>query len=83
MMLEHQNSSPQKPARVVIIGAGGFVGGAIAGELPASRFRCMASRGRTSISWLTGLGKDWPPRYAPTTPSCLFRRWPRRATRRR
>ena len=33
MMLEHQNSSPQKPARVVIIGAGGFVGGAIAGEL--------------------------------------------------
>jgi nucleoside-diphosphate-sugar epimerase len=33
MMLEHQNSSPQQPARAVIIGAGGFVGGAIAWEL--------------------------------------------------
>ena len=33
MMLEHQNSSPQQPARVVVVGAGGFVGGAIAGEL--------------------------------------------------
>lgn len=33
MMLEHQNSSPRQPARVVVIGAGGFVGGAIAREL--------------------------------------------------
>lgn len=32
-MLEHQTSAPQPPARVVIIGAGGFVGGAIAQQL--------------------------------------------------
>ena len=42
MMLKHQNSSPQQPVRVVVIGAGGFVGGAIAGELAASSYRCMA-----------------------------------------
>jgi len=32
-MLEHLNSAPVKPSRVVIIGAGGFVGGAIKGRL--------------------------------------------------
>jgi UDP-glucose 4-epimerase len=32
-MLEHQTVGPQRPARVVIIGAGGFVGGAIAQQL--------------------------------------------------
>jgi UDP-glucose 4-epimerase len=32
-MLEHQANAPQPPARVVIIGAGGFVGGAIAQQL--------------------------------------------------
>jgi nucleoside-diphosphate-sugar epimerase len=32
-MLEHLNSSPQKPARVVVIGAAGFVGGAVAKRL--------------------------------------------------
>lgn len=32
-MLQHHNSSPQKPKRAVVIGAGGFVGGAIAREL--------------------------------------------------
>lgn len=32
-MLEHQTDAPQRPARVVIIGAGGFVGGAIAQQL--------------------------------------------------
>ncbi|MCP5081963.1 MAG: NAD-dependent epimerase/dehydratase [Alphaproteobacteria bacterium] len=34
-MLEHLNSSPQNPERVVIIGAGGFVGGAIMKRLSA------------------------------------------------
>jgi UDP-glucose 4-epimerase len=29
-MLIHQNPTPAKPQRVVVIGAGGFVGGAIA-----------------------------------------------------
>lgn len=33
IMLQHHNSSPQKPKRAVVIGAGGFVGGAIAREL--------------------------------------------------
>jgi UDP-glucose 4-epimerase len=32
-MLTHQNQSPQKPARAVIVGAGGFVGSAIAERL--------------------------------------------------
>jgi UDP-glucose 4-epimerase len=32
-MLEHKNAIPAKPVRVVIIGAGGFVGGAIARQL--------------------------------------------------
>jgi nucleoside-diphosphate-sugar epimerase len=32
-MLEHLNSSPQKPTRVVVIGAAGFVGGAVAARL--------------------------------------------------
>jgi len=34
-MLEHKNAIPAKPSRVVIIGAGGFVGGAIARQLAA------------------------------------------------
>lgn len=32
-MIEHTHSSPQKPARAVILGAGGFIGGAIHGRL--------------------------------------------------
>lgn len=32
-MLEHQTNAPQQPVRVVIIGAGGFVGGTIAQQL--------------------------------------------------
>jgi UDP-glucose 4-epimerase len=32
-MLEHQTHSPQRPTRAVVIGAGGFVGGAIAQQL--------------------------------------------------
>jgi len=32
-VLTHQNQHPQKPARAVIVGAGGFVGGAIANRL--------------------------------------------------
>lgn len=36
-MLSHSNEKPQMPARVVIIGAGGFVGGAIRTQLEADR----------------------------------------------
>jgi nucleoside-diphosphate-sugar epimerase len=32
-MLEHQNSQPQQPTRVAVIGAAGFVGGAIAARM--------------------------------------------------
>lgn len=32
-MLEHLNAEPRKPARVVVIGAAGFVGGAVAARL--------------------------------------------------
>lgn len=32
-MLEHVNSAPQKPARVVVIGAAGFVGNAVASRM--------------------------------------------------
>ena len=32
-MLDHQTNPPQRPARAVVIGAGGFVGGAIAQQL--------------------------------------------------
>jgi nucleoside-diphosphate-sugar epimerase len=32
-MLEHLHAEPKKPARVVVIGAGGFVGGAVTREL--------------------------------------------------
>jgi nucleoside-diphosphate-sugar epimerase len=36
-MLEHQNEIPLKPKRTIIIGAGGFVGGAIARQLVADQ----------------------------------------------
>jgi UDP-glucose 4-epimerase len=32
-MLDHQTNEPQQPARVIVVGAGGFVGGAIAQQL--------------------------------------------------
>ncbi len=35
-MLEHLNKAPQKPSRAVVIGAGGFVGGAILRALQAA-----------------------------------------------
>jgi nucleoside-diphosphate-sugar epimerase len=41
-MLEHQNPIPHKPSRVVIIGAGGFVGGAIVRQLGADGAAVLA-----------------------------------------
>jgi nucleoside-diphosphate-sugar epimerase len=41
-MLEHRNPQPSDPARVVVIGAGGFVGGAIAQALAASGIPLLA-----------------------------------------
>jgi UDP-glucose 4-epimerase len=41
-MLEHLAASPQPPSRVVVIGAGGFVGGAIVARLTADRIPVLA-----------------------------------------
>ena len=41
-MLEHLNSTPQRPKRVVVIGAGGFVGGAIRAKLEADKIDTLA-----------------------------------------
>jgi UDP-glucose 4-epimerase len=41
-MLEHLNSKPQKPARVVVLGANGFVGGASARRLAARGIPVLA-----------------------------------------
>ncbi len=41
-MLEHLNSTPAKPERVVIMGAGGFVGGAILRRLRAAGAEVLA-----------------------------------------
>ena len=40
-MLEHLNSAPQAPARTVVIGAGGFVGGSIVKALAAEKLNCV------------------------------------------
>jgi nucleoside-diphosphate-sugar epimerase len=41
-MLEHQHRSPQKPPRAVVLGAGGFVGSAIARELASEQVPLLA-----------------------------------------
>ncbi len=41
-MLEHLNAAPVKPSRVVVIGAGGFVGGAINQRLVACDVKTLA-----------------------------------------
>lgn len=41
-MLEHVNSAPVKPSRVVIIGAGGFVGGTVRKKLVADGVQTLA-----------------------------------------
>jgi UDP-glucose 4-epimerase len=41
-MLNHQNATPIRPERVVVIGAGGFVGSTIAAELARNRIETLA-----------------------------------------
>ena len=49
-MLEHRNASPQAPARVVVIGANGFVGGAMVARLARERIPTLAlSRGEIDL----------------------------------
>jgi hypothetical protein len=48
-MLEHLNSTPQRPGRVVVLGAYGFVRGNCARLLAArAEFRCFRSTRTTS-----------------------------------
>lgn len=47
-MLEHLNASPMKPSRVVIMGASGFVGGAVAAALAADEIDILPL-GRSDI----------------------------------
>ena len=52
-MLEHGLANPQAPARTVIVGAGGFVGGAIARNLE-TRGATVARIGRAEVDLLAG-----------------------------
>src|SRR5579859_3465992 len=50
MMLHHVHSNPQKPERVVIMGAGGFVGNAIAARLERDEVPVLRlSRGEVDL----------------------------------
>lgn len=40
-MIAHQNATPREPARVVLLGARGFIGAAIRRELDARRIPCL------------------------------------------
>jgi nucleoside-diphosphate-sugar epimerase len=49
-MLEHRNAAPQAPSRVVVIGAKGFVGGALVARLARERIPTLAlSRGEVDL----------------------------------
>jgi nucleoside-diphosphate-sugar epimerase len=50
-MLEHLNASPQPPTRVVVIGARGFVGGALVARLARERIPTLAL-GRSELDLL-------------------------------
>lgn len=52
-MLEHAQSTPQKPDRVVVLGAGGFIGGAVLRRLNAEGLSTLAL-GRPSFDLLAG-----------------------------
>jgi nucleoside-diphosphate-sugar epimerase len=52
-MLEHLVASPEKPARVAVVGAGGFVGSAIAGELRRLGVN-VAALARRDVDLLSG-----------------------------
>jgi len=50
-MLDHLNAEPEAPSRVVVIGAGGFVGGAIAARVEAAGIPVLRIR-RTEVDLL-------------------------------
>jgi UDP-glucose 4-epimerase len=55
MSLRHQLSSPTRPERVVVVGAGGFVGGAIASRLRAANIDVLPL-GRGDVDLLSANG---------------------------
>lgn len=56
-MLEHLNPSPQVPARIVVMGANGFVGGAVVSDLKRHRLP-MLELNRTSLDLLSAGASD-------------------------
>jgi UDP-glucose 4-epimerase len=50
-MLHHRHSSPSPPARTIVLGSGGFIGGAIVRKLEASG-RAVAGLGRKELDLL-------------------------------
>ena len=50
-MLDHHNAKPVPPARVVVLGAGGFIGGAVARKLEAAR-SAVLTLGRRELDLL-------------------------------
>ncbi len=65
-MLEHVNAKPAKPARVVIIGAGGFVGGAIRKKLEADGVTVLALTRRELDLLQDGAAEQLAQRLQPT-----------------
>jgi UDP-glucose 4-epimerase len=56
-MLKHLNTAPQKPSRVVVLGAGGFIGGAILRRLQAAGVTTLAL-GRPAFDLLASGAAD-------------------------
>lgn len=56
-MLQHENSLSQTPARAVVVGAGGFVGGAIARELAREQMPVLGVTRREIDLLADGAGK--------------------------
>ena len=66
-MLEHAYAQPKKPERVVVIGSGGFVGGAIAYRLAAEGIAHLAL-GRAELDlWRRAPARSSPACCAPAT----------------
>jgi nucleoside-diphosphate-sugar epimerase len=65
-MLEHRNPRPEAPARVVVIGAGGFVGGTIARALAAAGIAVLPLTRREVDLLKTGAAETLRACLAPT-----------------
>jgi nucleoside-diphosphate-sugar epimerase len=69
-MLDHRHARPTKPARAVVIGAGGFVGGAVVDALAGARVETLAL-GRKEVDLLAaGAGDRLAALLRPT--DCVF-----------